>query len=131
MIEKMIERARGGFYYLASPYTHPNSKICAMRVEEALAIYARLVNFGVIVYHATHSTHHAALMYNLPTDYMSWSALNSSFIRASAGIIVAGIEGWQDSEGVAYEIAEARSLGKPVFLVNKRTFRITELTEGT
>lgn len=42
---------------------------------------------------------------------------NRAFIERSAGIIVADMDGWRESRGVAHEIALGRELGLGVWLM--------------
>jgi hypothetical protein len=42
---------------------------------------------------------------------------NRAFIERSAGIIVADMDGWRESRGVAHEIALGRELGLGMWLM--------------
>ncbi len=108
-------RAKGGFYYLAHPYTAETEKQTDFLVQEALDIYAEFVTNGIYMYHATFATHAIAKRKRLPTHFQFWLSFNSAFIKPSAGVIVAEITDWEKSRGVKSEIEEARSLGKPVY----------------
>lgn len=111
----LINHARGRFFYLASPYTHEDPTTVERRVELAHEYYAEFTIHGIHIHNATYESHRAAKAHKLPTHYQFWLEHNSAFIRPSAGVIVAEIDGWSESKGVKSEIEEARSLGLPVY----------------
>lgn len=111
----LILRAKDGFYYLASPYTHDDHKVIDERVELAHEYYGEFTRHGLHVYNATYESHRAAKAHKLPTHFSFWLAHNSAFIKPSCGIIIAEIDGWQESKGVKSEIEEARRYGLPVY----------------
>lgn len=111
----LINRAQGRFYYLASPYTHDDQQVIERRVELAHEYFAEFTLHGIHIHNATYETHRAARTHRLPTHYQFWLEHNSAFIRPSAGVIVAELDGWDESKGVRSEIQEARDLGLPVY----------------
>lgn len=111
----LITRAKGGFYYLASPYTNDDPKVVEMRVELAHQYYSLFTSHGLHIHNATYESHRAARTWKLPTHYQFWLEHNSAFIRPCAGIIIAEIDGWDQSKGVKSEIEEGRSLGKWIY----------------
>lgn len=111
----LIERAAGRFYYLASPYTHREPVIQERRYNDAIAHSGALLAAGVFVFAPIVQTHRAAGLYALPGDFVFWLNYNKAFMDASAGTIVATIDGWRESKGVAQEIAYTRETGKPVY----------------
>lgn len=111
----LINRADGKFYYLASPYTHEDPAVVEQRVELAHQYYSEFTVHGLHIHNATYESHRAARTHKLPTHYQFWLAHNSAFIIPSAGVIVAEIDGHEQSNGVRSEIEEARRLGLPVY----------------
>jgi hypothetical protein len=116
MIEDLKQRAAGRFYYLASPYTHPSASMRDLRAAVAYEMAGELMAKGLYVYAAIPATHEAAKAHTLPTNYEWWVGFNESFIKASAGIIVCCIPGWEESRGVKFEIEYAKSLGLPIYM---------------
>ena len=107
------------FWYLASPYSHPDPTV---RDERAIAVNdfsGKLLAAGLHVYATIWATHRACLHHDLPKDHLFWLAFNKAFIDPSAGIIVCDIDGWRESKGCMREIEYAKSTGKPVFLCDE------------
>lgn len=104
-----------GYWYLASPYTHPDPEVRHTRVEELHEIMAHLLANRIIVYAPIWASHRAADEHELPIDQDWWAASNRAFMRPAAGLLVADIDGWQESKGVAYERNFCEN--KPAFLV--------------
>lgn len=120
MIDELKQRAAGRFYYLASPYTHPDPAIRDIRATLAYEIAGHLMAKGLYVFSPIHATHGASKRHALPTDHVWWDDFNKSFIHPSAGLIVCTIGGWMESRGVIHEINYARSKDLPVYTVNLR-----------
>lgn len=124
----LILRAKGRFYYLASPYTHDDPNVIENRVESAHTLFCVLTSFGLHIYNATYETHRAAHLHKLPTHFEFWKEHNSAFIQPGAGVIVHEQDGWEESRGVKHEIEEARTAGLPVYgmiLVNPKNIVFT------
>lgn len=110
---------REGFFYLASPYTNPDPDIVEYNYNEVL-VYSWLLDCkGVYHFCPIAAKHCIAQRYALPSDYLFWKGFNRSIIKASIGIILADIPGWEQSKGVQHERREAVELNKPIFLVRK------------
>lgn len=113
------------FYYLASPYTHKSPLIREQRFL-ALHHYAgMLMAHGYFVYAPILNTHRIAQTHDLPMEYTWWKEFNDAFVDASAGVIVADIDGWKESAGVQYEIRRAIDRGLPVWVLSD-TGELTE-----
>lgn len=112
------------FHYLATPYTHPDASVRQKRVNEARRYMAALLRVHVITFCPISMTHDAAVTYDLPKDFMFWERFNDAFLSRSAGVMVANIDGWEQSAGVMHEIQMARSLGLPVNLAEFEGDRI-------
>ena len=107
------------FFYLASPYTNPDTSIMEYNYNEVL-IYSWLLHKKRI-YHfcPIASCHCIAQRYGMPTDFVFWEGFNDSFIIPCRGIIIAAIEGWEQSKGVQHERRRAAELHKPLYLVRR------------
>jgi hypothetical protein len=58
--------------------------------------------------------HVMAIQQKLPTDFAFWQDYNLHFIDRSEEMIVLGLEGWEESKGVAVERAFCQDQGIPV-----------------
>lgn len=115
-------------YYLASPYTHPSALVREQRYRDLQHFAGPLMAMGYYVYAPILNTHPVADLYGLPVEFEWWEGFNRAFIERSAGIIVANIDGWRESRGVAHEIALGRELGLPIYVMHLDG-AIEELTE--
>lgn len=114
----VTELKTAGFWYLASPYSHPDWRVRTDRAAAVGNIAASLLSHGIHVYSPIHATHEACIMYELPKDHIFWLNFNKAFIDPAVGVIVATIDGWQESAGVNQEIEYAAKTGKPVYLLD-------------
>ncbi|MCZ2108548.1 MAG: DUF4406 domain-containing protein, partial [Dehalococcoidia bacterium] len=66
-------------------------------------------------------------------SWQEWAAMNDEMIDFCDEVYVLGIEGWQESKGIAHEIAYARAQGKAVRLVTPMNGELVigELVEET
>lgn len=115
-----------GMWYLASPYSTPKVEgrdILDLKEERHEAVQkagAELYGKGYCLYEPIASSHFKALKYSLPGTYEYWMKRDRAAIDSCVGVIVLDIEGWMESTGVTDEIAYAKELGKPVWLVRFR-----------
>lgn len=98
--------------FLASPYTHKDKEIMALRYEAALKAAAKLIKEGNMVFSPVVHSHPIAITYDLPKDYTFWQAYTKSFIVNWAEVFsTLCLEGWQDSEGINKEFDLAKKAG--------------------
>lgn len=96
--------------YLASPYSHPDRVVRKWRYELACKVAALLMRDGHLVYSPiVHS--HPLTAYGLPTNWEHWRPLDEAMLGRCQALVVARLDGWEQSQGVAAEIALARELG--------------------
>jgi nucleoside 2-deoxyribosyltransferase len=100
--------------YLASPYSHPHAMVRELRFHDACVALANLVRAGIPTFSPIVQGHPLAL-HGLPTDWAFWEAFDRDHISRCDELAVLTLDGWQDSVGVAAEIAIAAELGKPVW----------------
>lgn len=102
------------YWYLATPYSKYEAGIEAA-FQEAARIAGQLVAHGVPVYSPICHTHPAAIHGELdPYDHAIWIPADLPLMRAASGLIVAKMQGWEESYGIGVEIEEFRASGKPV-----------------
>jgi len=110
----MIGPQQNSYWYLASPYSHPDEAIRHARyeqVETALAwlLIRRMRSYSPIVH-----CHAMAVRHKMPTDAGFWQDYNHLMIGKADGVIVLRIEGWEQSKGVTEEREFAAQIRKPV-----------------
>lgn len=116
--QELIKHANGRFYYLASPYSHPNPAERDIRAEQANRYAGVLMQAGLYVMPTIYLTHENVKRFQLPTDHVWWMGFNKAFIDVSAGMIIAQIPGWDASKGVTQEINYSRSRNLPVIMAH-------------
>lgn len=100
------------YWYIASPYSHPDPLVRLHRYEEAirftkfLLFKQKLYCFSPIVH--THPIDES--------DYSVWGGWNRAMIGRSEGIIVLMIPGWNESVGVVAEMEFCKEINLPVFM---------------
>jgi hypothetical protein len=103
-----------GYYYLASPYSHPLAVERESRWIEAIRAQAWLFRQKINSYSPIVHWHPVATRYNLPTDAGTFKSANDVMILKSQGLLVLMIPGWEKSIGVQDEINVAGVHGLPV-----------------
>lgn len=100
--------------YLATPYSRYPAGIEAA-FQDAAALAARLLRAGILVYSPIAHTHPLA-MYGLldPLDHI-WLPFDELMMARCDTLIVAHMEGWRGSKGIAREIEFFKRAGKPIF----------------
>lgn len=105
------------FWYLASPYSrYPAGTEAAYR--DVCALAARLFKAGVLVYSPIAHTHAIATIGGLDGHFEQWKGFDEALIAASCGMIIATMDGWRESAGIAAEIAICKRLQKPIRYVD-------------
>lgn len=110
-----LEDIRGlDIYYLATPFTRYEMGLDAA-CYDATAIAAKLVDKGFRVFPPITAGHNMAKVgYLDPVDDELWTWYNRGFVEKADACIVACLPGWEESDGVAHEIATFLMAGKPV-----------------
>jgi hypothetical protein len=107
--------------YLGTPYTRYGAGLDAA-FEVAADLTARLTTAGLTVYSPIVHSHPLAKHGGLdPLDLSIWYPHNDALMARCDSLIVAHMDGWRDSIGIAYEIAYFKRVGKPIFDMNPAT----------
>ena len=110
--------------YLGTPYSKYPLGI-EMAFRHAAELAGRLVSAGVTVYSPIAHTHPIAIYAKLnPLDYHYWLKFDEVMMRVSDAIVVAKMESWEDSYGLAHEVQHFEATGKPVFYLNPATLAV-------
>lgn len=119
-------RRQGGLYYVGSPYTKylgGLDKAC----EDVSKLCGRLMERGLIVFSPITHGHAITRVGGLdPLDGAFWIKVDEVFLDKCDALIVAELDGWQDSYGVTWEIDAAREADKPVYYVNPTTLEVRQ-----
>lgn len=114
------------FWYIATPYSKHSAGIVAA-FEDAARLTARLINAGHAVFSPIAHSHPVAILGGIdPLDHKIWLAIDEHMMRAADALLVADMDGWRESDGVAHEIAFFVSSGKPVLYLDCETLEISE-----
>lgn len=103
------------YCYLASPYSHPDESVRIQRFMAACRAAAALMLNGETVFcpisHSHPIEHHC---FEEPQDGDFWKAQDLPLLQRASKLVVLMIDGWLQSSGIRWEIAEAERLGLPV-----------------
>lgn len=104
----------GGFFYLATVYTiHPGGK--DMAYEHAAVCAAYLLKRGIKVFCPITHAHTISKLGILDDTHEFWMDLNTSFMRVSAGLIIAKMPDWERSRGISQEIEFFQARNSPIY----------------
>ena len=113
-MSEIVNLQPGTFAYLGTPYSKYRGGLDAA-ASEAARIAANLLKRGVIVYSPIAHSHAVAEAGTIdPVDHDLWVRADAPFVQAASALIVATMDGWQESRGLAHEIAAFTAAGKPV-----------------
>ena len=100
--------------YLATPYSKYEPGI-HMAFVEASIFAARLLQHGIKVYSPIAHTHPLAIYGNIdPSDHNIWMPFDEAMMTASEALLVAMMDGWQESKGITHEINFFKNANKPI-----------------
>ncbi len=103
--------------YLASPYSHPDRRVCQSRFDAACRKTAEIMRTGRLVFSpVVHG--HPLVRFGVPGDWMYWESFARHQLRWCDELVVLMLDGWEESHGVQAEIRMARELGKPQAFVS-------------
>lgn len=101
--------------YLATPYSRFTRGL-EMAFREAAILSAKLIKCGLPVYSPIVQMHPIAIYGDLPpTDHSLWLEYDSAMMNKSEALLVARMDGWDESFGIAEEIKFFKSAGKSIY----------------
>ena len=114
--------------YLATPYSRfPRGQNRAY--IEACELAGRLILAGINVFSPIAHSHGIALAAHIdPLDQRFWNDFDAVFLEKCDTLIVAHMDGWDQSSGIAHEIAEFQKAGKSVFDLDPATLQMVKRT---
>jgi nucleoside 2-deoxyribosyltransferase len=117
--------------YLATPYSKYLGGHLERAFVDASKIAAQLLRAGIKVYSPIAHTHPLAVYGNIdPLDHSIWLPFDEAMMEAANILIVAHMDGWQDSKGIAHEIAFFEQRGKPIYDLNPETMTMAKRIAG-
>jgi len=104
--------------YLASPYSHPDATVRYARYRMTAVAAAYLMQAGHNVFSPICHTHPIAELGCLSDrDASFWLERDKQILAFCDEVRVLKLEGWENSKGIAHELAWAKEMGKPCTLM--------------
>lgn len=100
--------------YVASPYSSPDPAVVQKRFEAARDFVTKNISGAAVLFSPIVYCHELAKAAQLPTDAAFWFEFNFRMLKACDKVLVLKLDGWEQSVGVASEIAYARSHAKQI-----------------
>ena len=102
--------------YIAGPYSHPDRGVRLERFHRLNDIAAKFMQSpeGHVVFSPISMTHPIAEQHELPLGWEFWERNDRAFISWCNILVVVKLPGWQESKGVAAEIAIANEMEKTI-----------------
>lgn len=112
--------------YLATPYTkYPKGQHTAF--VDACRLAGRLLKSGANIYSPIAHTHAIAVRSEMDLlDLSIWIPFDELMMARCDVLIVAHMEGWEESAGIAHEIKFFLAAGKPVFDLDPKTMSMVK-----
>jgi hypothetical protein len=108
-----------GFWYLASPFSHPDATVREYRRQEACRAAGRLMHDGHNVFSPI--AHSCSIEATFAAGEMQshdfWLKQDFAILRHAGKLVVLMLDGWEKSYGVGAEIDLAKRLNIPVEFV--------------
>ncbi len=105
---------RQGLIYLASPYSHDESRVRDARFIAVCRAAAALMREGYLIFSPIAHAHPIA-QHGLPLGWEFWRDFDEQFLTVCSAMLLLELPGWERSTGVAAEEAIMVTAGKPVF----------------
>jgi len=112
--------------YLATPYTKYSEGIEQAFIE-ACKLAGRLIQAGIHVYSPIAHSHPIAIHANIdPLDQTFWLDLDGAMLHVCRALIVAHMDGWEQSTGIAHEIEFFEQRRRAIFDLDPKTLRMVK-----
>jgi hypothetical protein len=87
------------------------------RFERVMEFVAAMSLAGFHVYSPITHFHPVAVRHAMPTDFEFWGGVCRTMIDSCSAVVVAVMDGWETSVGIAGEVEHAHSIGKSVYMM--------------
>lgn len=113
-----------GLLYLATPYSkYPKGIHVAYR--DAARLAARLMSVGIDTYSPILHTHGMAVHGKIsPLNHSVWLKFDAKMMDRCDALLVAKMETWEASFGIAHEISEFKKQRKSIFYIDPESLEI-------
>jgi hypothetical protein len=112
-----------GLFYMASPFSHYKAGIWPA-YKEAARLAGKLAAAGVQCFSPIAHSFPLAIYGEIdPLNHKFWMEIDKPFVAMCKGLIVAKMPGWEESKGIAVEIAEFAD--RPTFYLDPVTLELT------
>ena len=127
----LADLSRFKLIYLATPYTHFKLGHHAAYAQ-ACSIACKLIVRGLKVFCPV--AHGHPLSYSEggfldPADHDLWNGINDPFLGVCDALLIAQMDGWETSKGIAREVDDFLMQGKPIYFLDPSTLGV-ERTPG-
>ena len=102
-------------YFIACPYSDPDSNVVEMRFQACTQYAAELALKGIATYSQITMTHPINQYLASQGQKVAWSEIDMEFLKRCDGLIVLTLAGWEKSGGGAAEIQFFKDKGLPVW----------------
>jgi hypothetical protein len=115
-----------GYLYLSSPYTKYEAGIDQAHADICL-IAGELIKRGLPIYSPIAHSHDISFYADIdPLSHETWLKADKPMMESATALIVAKMQGWQESYGVAEEIHDFETAGKPIYYLDIKTLELSE-----
>lgn len=105
--------------FISAPYSHLDPEVVQLRVDLVCHYAAKLFNEGKVPFSPVIIGHTiSGVAKNISVKSSDWEAYSRESLIVCTQVHVLTLPGWEDSSGVANELAVAREYNKPVILVD-------------
>ena len=105
------------YAYIASPYTHADAAVRQERFEAVCKYAANLMRAGQPVFSPIAHSHPIEQHFPEKQGFDFWMAQDLPVLRHATHVIVYKLPGWDQSKGIAKELAVARELNMQIVYV--------------
>lgn len=112
--------------YLATPYSKYRGGRLNDAFTDASAIAAALVTTGIRIYSPIAHCHPISIFGQVdPLDHSLWIPFDEAMMDAADCLIVAHMDGWEESFGIRHEVDFFTKDKKPIFDLDPQSMQIT------
>lgn len=125
MLVEMAGLAQHNLCYTATPYTK-YAQGMDQAYMDACEVLWWLNCAGVNTYSPIAYTHPLASVWGVDkANGAFWLDFDQAMMKVCDALVVVMMDGWEESEGVALEIAEFLNAGKPIYTLDPSTLEVT------
>ena len=110
--------------YLATPYRKFSLGL-PLAAKQAAKVAGRLAIEGVRIFAPIPHSHMIAIYGGIiPTANEFWCNFNKRFLDVCDALVIAKMEGWEQSDGIKWEIEEFQKQAKPIYYLDPKTLAL-------